>query len=1667
MTGSQRNMLSGGRFACLFLIALIQVAAPGTFSDSLFRVFSLSTNLINQDSLQLSARNSILAKIETVARPSNTNNRMQAPDCAGWGNGRFTFFWADSLRGIRLQPVYDTIYRRDFQITPVGVDTGTPKAIMSYTVRSPAKYLHADRGLGGDMVSFINKSSPFDSLLLFNDLALARTKIGMATRATQCCWKKDTFLVLYQSDDMIIKMRRAARAANAITLLGIEGVVAVNPSSPPDAHFDVSNPAIAADNIGNVLVVWAVGSGNPGYPKSLRCRTYDASLVKGDSLDMNTPVDSFTLYNSYDDAPVAAYADNRFGVVSWSPSGIQFRSITVGGGPLSAVSEAIEPGPNVRYPCIASNGRYVTVVWMRENTGLGQVRIEGVRDTVYAGYVPFSSAVNQIRFSDVWLPSSKTPGNKLYTSSFQFALNCAMDSVGSVAATWPLDSLVNARMWASRSVRADSGVWVSKSTRYMDNSLDSAYLLPGSFTVGDITFHPPNTDSSKILVHVGLDSADESAWRGWVPVTADSATLAAATMGPYRFFKYKIVLYRGQDTLGTPLVRKCQLRWNAKPSFAALDSVYVNATKSPGMNFGITDTVLSRSDTLAMHFTLRDADASDTLYSRVFGYPAIIDSLDTLYPATGRSTAIKCLPCGRSDSTIGLTFSASDKKAWNATPTTFFIRTRNSVPQLHAFVLLDTNHTGIIDTQEIVTARTFNLQETDSMSFLYACKDTNDNTPQFKAYCALDRVKTDSAQQGTNKTYKFKASSGRAAGDTLVFSFADPETTVTRTVYFRVNHFPAVSSLVSAGRLIHKGDTISVGVGALISMTVNARDTDVTFWDHLTYRYTMASKDTSTTASSFTFAASRSDSSMLVRVTDSFGKTDSLRFFMKSPWLATDTSANKPFQAAKKLLQDSMSLIIGSGAKDSVQIPLVNTGNDTLRFMSLSFKGAASAWIQVRVPNQAAGGLFDSLANGKIDTVAVAPGSTKTVTVYIDASKLSGDGIMRDTIVIATNDFSHQYDTIPVALEYNDLPRIFSITLDFPKDKPYWLAKKAAAAKAAQYNFPPHAKIAVKFSEPMDTASAGAALSAYSVFEKRMSNPPPPIALDRAWTAGDSVLTLTPRYTAPSLYYNNFLPPPGFFIPGDSIVVKISTAITDMAKTPHGPNGLDVHKTAVRTANADTAIPLRVDSITYTIDSVYPKDNDTGISAGTQLSLTFSGPPLPTTVDTAKTNNRCLIVRSKYFNNAPVVFSSIVVSGSTVTFRLAKQFFYGDTVTCYYRARWARDSMGYPVDLNKNGIPMSMFDTTSTEDDKQWSFIVKDMVHTGVSPLKNASDVSPATAISVKFTDSIPAASVDTARRGNQQLIVSTAFSKGKQIAFDSVRTQRNSVVYYPARRFFYGDTVFCAYQGLMTKDSLRYSIDLTGKQVLSTGDKTQWHFAVKSISVISSKPDSASHASIHPTIVLGFSDRVYAGTFDTDTSVKNRSFTLSSTYFDSTLSFKSISFSSDSTQITIKPKTVFFSNDSIHCFFKGFSKAFRYDTTVNLPSDTAATIASHDWYFYTENTGFYTYPNPYKPGSDPRHCRNAATDPCGIWFTNLHLLRKDVSDVVIKIFGMNANPLYNTQTAGIGIHFSVSDPGKKPQWKWDTKNQRGEFVASGLYFYAITDLKGSVLTKGKIMIVR
>jgi hypothetical protein len=250
------------------------------------------------------------------------------------------------------------------------------------------------------------------------------------------------------------------------------------------------------------------------------------------------------------------------------------------------------------------------------------------------------------------------------------------------------------------------------------------------------------------------------------------------------------------------------------------------------------------------------------------------------------------------------------------------------------------------------------------------------------------------------------------------------------------------------------------------------------------------------------------------------------------------------------------------------------------------------------------------------------------------------------------------------------------------------------------------------------------------------------------------------------------------------------------------------------------------------------------------------------------------------------------------------------------------------------------------------------------------------------------------------------------------------------------------------------------------TADDLNWSYKIKNIQIVSHQPGKSEITKeISPAITINFDDIIDTSIVDMDTSARNRSFTLGSIYEPSSSSYHSIEIANDKKSVKIQPERKFFSRDSIYFTFTGFTKNYKYDVSRNLPGDSSENFNRYYWVFSTGNTGFYTYPNPYKPGKDPRHCSDHG--PCGIWFKNLHVLKKDVNDLIIKIYSMNTNQVYNSQKAGVAIHFEESSAEFLPQWLWDTRNQSGEFVASGLYFYTVSDMKNKVITKGKLMIVR
>jgi hypothetical protein len=1629
------------RGAALFFCCVIVFSSnSGIIEHAAFSGGPAPDSLIVADSIFVAvARPNIMCKAIAPTIKDSVTSRPQLPDVYATAQNQFRFFWSDSC-GKPSQTV-ERICRRDITILPTSIDTSSSPVVTCFASQV-VNYLHANRSNNYFLASFIQSSN---SLSAGYSVSNALTGIGGAvTNASQCFFKADTFLVIYIKSASTVVCKRIYFSAGAALNQSLTEVVLATDLSNSNSWV---NPSITADSSGNVCALWLRGNANMTIPnKKIIYGLYDSlfNRVIVDSFPDNT--DAPGAINYYDDASVVSYAKRKFASVTWDQGGILMRFFEIKT-PTQADTSTYRiktdaVNVNCRFPSVATNGRFIAFSWMQYSDDKKSVGIRCVRYPITNGVIDVSRPSQEYPIADTTLTAQVLLPNEY------FILNSAMDSTGNMAFCWHLKVYAQAGVWANRDLLRNSGSWISPPDSLPARPIDSV-----SFTMGTVLMNPasivPSSQDTLDSLYLSIDNG--ATWNFY----KNAASPAQVIKGPYKYFQYKIKLKR-VDSLVTPAIKKVTFQWSAKPRIGPLDSVAINSVYQPGKHFGDTISCLSRSDTVRCRLGIISIDTLDTVYTGSIRKGRTIP--DSVNRNTRWWTSDTILPLTKSD-TISWQFTAHGKSGWAAHDSGLCVKTHNAVPRLSVQTIRN-NGGPVTETG----ATRINVQQSDSIEFMYSVQDSNDAGTLARLF--LNGAKVDSIPQINVGHYMFHCASGRPQGDVFRFTAKDPDDSTVTIVNCGVNHFPVINSISVKGAQVNNGDTVRVGIGASTPIIVHAFDADIGYGDSLSFLFRRGSlPDTILKDSVYAYVPQRSDTSVRIYVSDLAGKTDSTRFYIKFPWFETDSTGNRALLTARKILNDSVALIIGSGTCDTIAIPIKNTGNDTMSITSLQFKAVAGQWLRILVSQNDTIRLFDSLESNSIRPLKCAPNGTVVLRALLCADSLKGDHMAFDSIIIGADDAMHNFDTLPVRLKYNDLPRIFSLSFDFAFNTPYWLAK-SKAVKTAAYVFPPHAKISITFSEPVDSASVVPNLKIYSIYDMSIDPNGGPVPLSYQWSQGKTRLDISPHYSHKSPYFK-IMPPDGFFIPTDSLKLVVSSTITDTAHAPNGPNAMDLHRIYALSPPADTSFLFRVDSITYTITSVSPDSGAAGVAPQSAISLTFSSPPFPGTIDTSKVNNRALIVGSLYSGPGRINFDSIYVKNATAYFIPAKKFFYHDTVHCYYHGGWARDSLGYSVDLNKDGIPMSMFDSTSTSDDKQWSFTVKDIVHTAVYPAPNAISMPPDTFITVSFSDSIKSGIIDTSKKNNRSFQAFSRCSRGAPLALDSIKISGTKASFRPSGKLYYGDSVTCVYQGLSTLDSTGFAIGGSNGGALFTKDKFQWGYTVKSINLVSTMPDSAkTSVTVHPEIVLRFSAPVYRGTFDSDTSTHNRSFQLTSTYTkDSSLTLGNVVFSSDSTQIHITPKASFFANDSVQCVFKGFKKSITYDQTNNLPGDSSPMICSRSWYFFVQNEGFYTYPNPYKPGSDPRHC--SANGPCGIWFKNLHILKRGISEVSIKIFTMNAFPIYNTQSAGVHIRFLVGNADLKPEWKWDTRNQHGTLVASGLYFYAIYDPSGGMIMKGKLMIVR
>lgn len=1436
-------------------------------------------------------------------------------DVVGSGKDTFTYYYVDTVLG--------GVYKRNAILGLSAAELGSAQKVC--TINPPKDcYLHVDNGDHGVLCSFIQRGTLFKRYLQINN-GNHWANIDSAESygwlfSGQCHLAADTFLVINTVDMNRVILRKVY--SNGASLLVTDTVTVASGSATQGNSL--MNCSVAADGNGTILATAIRGSPNNNKFCYYQFYTSNFTPIAG-GMFANKVSDNKFYY--YEDVPVASYGAGKFALVSWDSAGVVLHQLELSGLAINEKTTRILTDTGIIASSIAANDNYLVAIARGDFDGNDTVGIEGIRYENQGG-----SLVNPevISFSD--------PAVTVDTADiFSTAINSAFDDSGNIALTWRHKTKVQGAVWARKGIRYKKGFYTSPVESLTVAENDSLQFYPVRRTLTDQTYW--NTQDS---IRIGCSAAACSA-APWLSFS--DSLLLRNQRSTCTFYQYRITLLRRADivadSITTPTLTAVTVPWNFQPTITGIDSVRVGDAVIKPVTMRDTLPIIVRKDSVTVYFAIADNDSPETLVAALS--MAAVPPVKSYVNKPTVHDGFTIIPLSTADTVVTCSVLVRDANGWAAKSKQVFVKTRNSIPRID-LRLAYLPFSGVADTGAVTNDTTLLLQYEDTIVFYSMISDSNDSE-QVRGTIQCDGspslVVLDSIFPGVQNRCVLRADTVTPV-DTLrvALSVFDQDTLKKITVSIIVNHPPHITTVRIGEDTLRASASRNVVVNESIALKLDVDDTDCSFFDTLTYYYRIGtvfdSIKTNATAVTLSMVPQAGDSTISLRVADLSGRSDTFSFSLHYPWLALDTINNPQYVSGVRALAAGVALIDGSQVNDTIKLPLVNIGRDSMTVTALIFSQKSEGWLTVFIGDDTA--TLTAASSELPNPVVVAPDSTVFITVVFSAKQQVGDKVVHDTLIIVTDDPQHPSNTIPVTFEYNDLPQLVSVVPDFDITKPYKSLRKQMA-----YWFPPHAAVTITFSEPMDSLSALEGISCYSALDAAKTGIRRDIPLNMQWLQGYTKVALSPNYDTISAAFG-LRPPTGLFIPTDSLEFSISTDLHDRANTPHGPNALDIHRWYKRSIPADTTLPFKVDSISFTVASISPEPGTSAVPRQLQVTLEFSSPVYAASVDTARIHNRSLVIRSHYNGGEQLSFQSVISKQNQVVFTVAQKLFYKDRLTCSYSSRWIRDAVGFASDNNADGIDATLFDSLATTDNLQWIYQVKPVVVSSVSP------------------------------------------------------------------------------------DSTVVLSDIT------------------------------------TPVVIHFSDTLSRSVFDTDTSRHNRSIRVGANRTGWS-SFNRIVFSADSSTITLYPRTNFFSGDSIYAVFTGFNADYRYSSSSNLPDSTGQLFGSYHWHFRSGNVGFYTYPNPYKPGSDPRHCGSGG--PCGIWFKNLHTLGVDVYAVAIVVYNVNAHPVFDTRTVHQRINFARDDSEHQPQWLWDTRSNKGTLVASGLYLYAIYNLDGALLKKGKLVIVR
>lgn len=687
---------------------------------------------------------------------------------------------------------------------------------------------------------------------------------------------------------------------------------------------------------------------------------------------------------------------------------------------------------------------------------------------------------------------------------------------------------------------------------------------------------------------------------------------------------------------------------------------------------------------------------------------------------------------------------------------------------------------GGVDTLHPVAGSMILMQAGDSLSVKAKYLDGNDDSVTAEWSVNGNRMARSTRSVSDSLLIRFAPDRINPWIDTLAFTVSDPNATVVQRFPIRANRVPELDS-VWHGSYKAKDSTWKTGpfdkvkdfaadtglilpAGLMTVVQTALSDSDMVYGDSLEVRWKVWRKGTSACPTgnfpcykaadsadgeTLTRVFATSEHFLTMRVTDKSGAFRERRLWLEYPVL--DTAGTTDFAASVKALVSDIDFVIGADQRDTaVRVQIRSQGSAPLRVLSVATQRNDRKWLDVKLDwlsgtpprtdsvKFAASTAVNALSGGK--TITLAPGATLGFEFRFSSDSLRGDSVLVDTLLVQTNDFANPILKIPFRIVYNDLPLV---TLAAPGSAPAGPGGGFNAAGLPRF-LPARTNLSLSFSETVRVPEPEKVLRVYSFLDS-LQNPKGFRDIHGTYTyvrtraakqaagkapegnfglsktaAADSLadqLLFIPAYDRASDSLK-VKPPPGFFIYGDKLRIRISNGIVDRAG-----NGLDLRldKRAAAPGSFDTVFQARVDTSEFSVVRTQPPKGFVGHKPEDPIRIRFNrrlalSPPqgmdsltLLTLGAPKAAESRAVRVTSAFFPGRAYDFQALTLEDgdSTLVVRTRPRVASRDTVTVTLSGGIA-DTSGVSLDGNGNHIPEWLYDRRDTVDAYAFSFSTSD-----------------------------------------------------------------------------------------------------------------------------------------------------------------------------------------------------------------------------------------------------------------------------------------------------------------------------------------------------------------------